>query len=64
MYYVDELASHADRRLIRARKTESATILLPSNLAGDKNSNQRLINEVIETHLNSLQRKVAQLISA
>ena len=46
---VDEFASHADRLLIRIKKTESATILSPTHSAEDKSSNQSLISQLKET---------------
>ena len=60
---VDQFASHADRLLIRTKTTKRATILSPSNSAEDKNSDQRLINKLIETRLDFLQRNVALLFS-
>ena len=59
---VDEFASHADRLLIRIRKTEGATILSPFNSVDDKKSNERSSNKLLKTRLGSLQRNVTLLI--
>ena len=59
---LNKFACHADRLLIRTRKTERATILSPSNSAKDKISNQRLINELVETRLDSLHCNFTRLM--
>ena len=61
---VDDLARHADRLLDRSRRDRSDRIsVLTSPIIQRQNNDLRLINEMLETQLDSLRRDVSNLVS-